>query len=98
MFRSWPEHRGDVNYVIYDADGSCEGRYGCVGGPTRANMGSGEWVVMGLKSQAASAWVTKHFVTIFSKTCNKYKFRILNSGFLGLIYHRKSDQNAKLSS
>ena len=26
---------------------------------------------MGLESQAVSAWVTKHFVTIFSKTCNK---------------------------
>ena len=46
-------------------------------------MGSREWVVMGLKSQAPSARVTKHFATIFSKTCNKYEFRILNSGFLG---------------
>ena len=26
---------------------------------------------MGLVSQAASAWVTRHFVTDFSKTCNK---------------------------
>ena len=43
-------------------------------------MGSRECVVMGLKSRAASALVTKHFVFIFSKTCNKYEFRILNSG------------------
>ena len=43
--------------------------------------GSREWVVMGLKSRAASARVTKYFVTIFSKTCSKYEFRILNSGF-----------------
>ena len=55
MFTGWPEHRGDVNDVIFDADGACEVRYGCVGGPTRANMGSREWVVMGLKSRAASA-------------------------------------------
>ena len=33
-------------------------------------MGSSEWAVMGLESGAVSAWVTKHFVTIFSKTCN----------------------------
>ena len=46
------------------------GRYGCVGGPTRDNMGSREWVVVGLKSRAASARVTKHFVTICSKTCD----------------------------
>ena len=46
-------------------------------------MGSHERVVVGLKSRVASAWVTKHFVTIFSKTCNKYEFRILNSGILG---------------
>ena len=72
-----------MNDVIYDADGACMGRYGCVGGPRRVNMGSRECVVMGLKSRAASALVTKHFVTIFSKTCNKYDFRILNSGLLG---------------
>ena len=83
MFTRWPENRGDVNDVIYDADGDCMGRYGCVGGPTRDNKGSREWLVVGLKSRAASAWVTKHSVTIFSKTCNKYEFRILNSGFLG---------------
>ena len=46
----------------------------------RSQEGSREWVVMSLKSRAASARVTKHFVTIFSKTCNKYEFRILNSG------------------
>ena len=83
MFPLWPEHRSDANAVIYDAGGACEGRYGCVREHTRANMGSHEWVVMGLKSRAASARVTKHFVTIFSKTCNKYEFRILYSGFLG---------------
>ena len=33
----------------------------------RADMGSCERVVMGFDSQAVSAWVTKHFVTIFSK-------------------------------
>ena len=54
-----------------------------MGGPTRDNMGSREWLVVGLKSRAASARVTKHFVTIFSKTCNKFEFRILNSRFLG---------------
>ena len=78
-----PENRGDVNDVIFDADGACMGRYGCVGGPTRDNMGSREWLVVGLKSRAASARVTKHFVAIFSKTCNIYEFIILNSRFLG---------------
>ena len=82
-FTRWPENRGDVNDVIYDADGACMGQYGCVEGPTRDNMGSREWLVVGLKSRAASARGTKHFVTIFSKTCNKYEFRILNSGYLG---------------
>ena len=37
----------------------------------RADMGSSERAVMGLESQAVSTPVTKHFVTIFSKTCNK---------------------------
>ena len=69
MFKRWPEHRGDMNVAIYDADGACKGRYGCVGGPRKVNMCSREWVAMGLKSRAASA----HFVTIFSKTCNKYE-------------------------
>ena len=43
----------------------------------RAHMGSHEGrygftcaAVMGLDSPAVSAQVTKHFVTIFSKTCN----------------------------
>ena len=66
MFTRWPENRGDVNDVIYNADGACMGRYGCVGGPTRNKMGSCEWMVVGLKSRAASARVTKRFVTIFS--------------------------------
>ena len=83
MFTRWPENCCDVNDVIYDADGACMGRYEYVGGPTRDNMGSREWLVVGLKSRAASARVTKHFVTIFSKTCNKYEFRILNSRLLG---------------
>ena len=64
----------DVNDVIYDADGARKGRYGYMQGPiwvhVRAIMGSGEWAVMGLKSQAVSAHVTKHFVTIFNKVCN----------------------------
>ena len=51
MFTRWPEHRGDVNDVIYDADGACEGRYEWLVEPSRANMGSCEWVVMGMKSQ-----------------------------------------------
>ena len=36
-------------------------------------MGSQEQAVMGLESCAVSAQVTKHFVSIFSKTCNKEK-------------------------
>ena len=85
LFTSWPEHPRDVNDVIHGANGACEGRYGCMGGPRRYNLGSSEWVVtcIGLKSRAASARVTKHFVTFFSKTCNKNEFRILNSGLLG---------------
>ena len=67
----WPENRSDLNDVIYDADGACMGRYGCVGMPM---MGSREWVVLDLKSRAASARVTKYFATIFSITCNKYDF------------------------
>ena len=34
-------------------------------------MGSHERAVMGLESREASAQVTKHIVTIFSKTCFK---------------------------
>ena len=33
-------------------------------------MGSSKRAVMGLESRAVSARVTKHSVTIFSKTCN----------------------------
>ena len=37
----------------------------------KTNMGSHEWAIMGLESQAVSVGVTnKHIVTIFSKTCN----------------------------
>ena len=60
------------------------GLYRPITGANRGvSIGSREWHVVGLKSRAASAWITKHFVTIFSKTCNKYEFRILNSRFLG---------------
>ena len=34
-------------------------------------MGLRERAVIGLASRAVSARVTKHFFTIFSKTCNK---------------------------
>ena len=37
-------------------------------------MGSHERAVMGLELRAGSARVTKHFVTIFSKTCNKWRY------------------------
>ena len=37
-------------------------------------MGSCELAVMGLESQAVTARVTKHFVTIFSETCNKISY------------------------
>ena len=37
-------------------------------------MGSHERAVMGLKSQAISAQVSAHFVTVFSKTCNNVYF------------------------
>ena len=40
-----------------------EGRYGCTRGP-----------IMGFESRAISARVTKQIVTIFSKTCDKYKY------------------------
>ena len=33
-------------------------------------MGSHEQAIMGLESRAVTARVTKHFVTIFSTTCN----------------------------
>ena len=38
-------------------------------GLREADMGSLERAVMGLESRAVSAQVTKHFVTIFSKSC-----------------------------
>ena len=41
-------------------------------------MGSCEQAVMGLESRAVSAGVTKHFVTIFSKTCYKKHYYIYN--------------------
>ena len=57
--------------------GAWEGTPGPIWVPVRR-------LFMGLKSRAASAWVTKDFVTIFSKTINNInEFRILNSGFLG---------------
>ena len=37
-------------------------------------MGSCELAVMGLESRAVTAGVTKHFVTIFSETCNKISY------------------------
>ena len=36
----------------------------------RADLGSCERAVMGLESLSVLAGVTKHFVTVFSKTCN----------------------------
>ena len=64
-----------MNDVVYDAEGVHEGRYGCTREPiwvqARADMGSPEQAVMGLETRAESARVIKHFVTIFSKTCNK---------------------------
>ena len=64
-----------MNDVIYDAQCACEGQYGCMQGTiwvhTRTDLRSSERPVMGLESRAVSAQVTKHFVTIFSKTCNK---------------------------
>ena len=68
--------RGDVNDVIYDAEGAPEGRYGCtqrlIWVHVRANMGSCELAIMGLESRAVSAQLTKHFITILSKKCNDY--------------------------
>ena len=40
-------------------------------------MDSYEWAIMGLASTTESAMVTKHFVTTFSKTCNKKLYFIL---------------------
>ena len=41
----------------------------------RANMGSCEWAVMGLESLAVSVPVSKHFVTILSKTYNNLQLK-----------------------
>ena len=72
MFTRWPENRGDVNDVINDADGACMGRYGCVGGPTRDNMGSREWLVVGLTSRAALSilllFSVKHVINMNSES------------------------------
>ena len=68
-----------MNDVIYDGDGAAKGLYGCTGGliwvHARADIGSRERAIMGLESQAVSARVTKHFVTIFSKTWNNTNFK-----------------------
>ena len=37
-----------------------------------------EQAIMGLELPAASAMITKHFVIIFSKTCNKKLYFIFN--------------------
>ena len=51
--------------------GACKGPYGFIRGPIwfhgRADMGSLERAVMCLESQAVSACVNKHFVTIICK-------------------------------
>ena len=41
-------------------------------------MGSHEWAVMGLESRAVSAQETKHFVTIFRKTCNNTHYNMVS--------------------
>ena len=62
---------GEVNDIIYDAEGAREGQYGCTQGliwvHVRANIYSHEQAIMGLGSQAVSARITKHFITIFVK-------------------------------
>ena len=68
-----------MNDIVSDAEGGYEGRYGGTGGPiwvhVRADIGTRELALLGLESLAVSARVvTKHFVTIFSKTCNKQDF------------------------
>ena len=40
-------------------------------------MGSLEQAVMGLASQAVSAQIAKHFVTILNKACNKLVYILL---------------------
>ena len=74
MFMCGSLCRDNMNDLIYDAEGTHKGRFGYTQGPlwvhVRADMGSHEPAVMGLESRAVSAWVSKHFVTFFSKTCN----------------------------
>ena len=64
--------------IIYDAEGVQEGRYWCMRGPIWvhpcADIGSCERAVMGLESRAVSARIIKHFNTIFSKPCNKWRY------------------------
>ena len=81
-----------MNEVIYDAFGTGESRYGYTQGPlwvhVRADMGSREgvmgsheWAVMGLESQAISAWVisilllflVKHVMIKYSQ-CPSFMF------------------------
>ena len=73
MFTRWFLHHGNVNDVISDVEGAGKGRYGFTRGliwvNVRTDMGSHEQTVIGLESQAISAEVTKHFITIFRK-CN----------------------------
>ena len=44
MFTHWSLYGGDMNDIIYDAEGAPEGQYGCTCGPIwdhmRADMGS----------------------------------------------------------
>ena len=74
MFTGRSLHHRGVNDVIYDAECSHEGRYGCTPGPiwvhVSADMGSRERADMGCESRAVSVLETNHPVTIFSKTCN----------------------------
>ena len=60
MFMRWSSCHGDMYDIIYDAEGQAS-----------ADICSCEGALMGFESGAVSAWLTKHFVTIFSKICNK---------------------------
>ena len=75
MFTCWSSCCCDVKDLFYDTEGSPEGQCGCTRGliwvHVWADMGSHERAVMALESRAVSVRVTKHFVTIYSKTCNK---------------------------
>ena len=81
MFTLGSSRSGDVNDVIYDAEGAREGQYWCTRGliwvQVRADMGSRERDVMGLKLRAVSARVTKHCVNILSKICNKQHLSVM---------------------